>query len=111
MNENPRRRRADDRPVPVLAVEMNHKGGGAPDLSANETDEAHQLRVARLEATGWERAGDTWTKDTGDPRWARTEDRVVDGGSFFESTRAAWGIQVRNEAEDIRTEALRPRKW
>jgi hypothetical protein len=62
MSENPRRRRADDGPVPTLVVDLT-TGGGRSDFSANDSQEAHEKRVARLVDAGWERTDDGWLKD------------------------------------------------
>lgn len=64
-------------------------------------------RIAYLEAAGWERVSDTWELNTDDPRYAVVGSRERATGSTFEdATYAAYRIQLRREALDLRNRQL-----
>lgn len=62
----------------------------------------HDRRVKRLEAAGWQRVEDGWELDTSNPRWSTIAHERVTGSGFEQNTIAAYGVQVRLEAERLR---------
>ena len=70
------------------------------EVAAEQAQAEHERRVERLEAAGWKRDGNSWTREHRDDRWSVTGGRQVLTGADFEgATRAAYFVLQSEKAE------------
>ena len=115
MNMNPRRRRKDEGPAPILAVDLTPRSWApAPKPPSPEQEKADcDRRWAYLKEQGWKLTEEGLVLDTSDSRWSKT-DRIlieyVEGLPFHEGVRAAYMRQKMLEAEKLAREQRREPK-